>query len=181
MSSVPDRLRSLVQWVLDGVESTVQKRKVLITIGFSLVFLLVCGLLSATKLMWFDEMATYYPAKLPTVSGLIDFFWQGLDVHTPTASLILRANMALFGDNPVANRIPVALGYLVMCLCIFVFVSRRCPAVYAAAAMIFPALSQVFYYATEIRCYGILLGLTGVALVCWQQAAEGRRRRLSIA
>jgi len=47
--------------------------------------------------------------------------------------------------------------------------------------MIFPALTSVFYFATEMRCYGILLGLTGIALVCWQHAAEKRWRRASIA
>jgi hypothetical protein len=130
-------------------------------------------------MMWYDELATYYPAKLPTVAALLDFFRQGLDVHTPTASLLLRVWMKLFGSGPVVDRMPFALGCLVFCISIFVFVSRRCSAVYAAAAMIFPALTLLLYYATEIRCYGILLGFIGLVLVSWQAAADGRKRALA--
>ena len=176
-----DRASSRLERVVTRLASLIERHKYLSVLLYSAFFMLSCALLSATKLFWYDEMATYYPAKLPTVAAVLDFFWKGLDVHTATASLVLRATMALFGDSPVVDRLPFAASYLVCCICIFVFVARRCPAVYAGAAMIFPALTLMFYYATEIRPYGLVLGMTGTALVCWQAAEEGRLRGLSIA
>jgi hypothetical protein len=170
---------SLGKYIL-AIDRAIERHKSWVILVFSAAFCAICSMIAATKMMWFDEMATYYPAKLPAVSDLLRFFREGLDVHTPTASLVLRGDMALFGDSALAIRIPVIAGYLVMCLCIFLFVARRAPAVYAAAAMIFPALTGVFYYATEMRCYGLLLGLTGVAMVCWQQASENRFRAASV-
>jgi len=166
--------------MLDSAAFSIEHHQTLLLCAFSAIFLIVCSLISATKLMWFDEMATYYPARFLSWPDMLAFFGQGLDVHTPTASIVLRASMKFLGDSPVTNRLPFAIGYLVMCLCIFRFVSRRCPAVYAAAAMIFPAVTSVFYYATEIRSYGLLLGLTGVALVCWQAASEGKSRAIAV-
>jgi len=87
--------------------------------------------------------------------------------------MVLRGAIAVFGDHHATNRLPYALGFLLMSVCIFRFVSIRCPATYAAAAMIFPALTGVGYYATEMRAYGLELGAAGVALVAWQEAALG--------
>jgi hypothetical protein len=39
----------------------------------------------------------------------------------------------------------------------------------------------MFYYATELRCYALLLGAIGVAMVAWQRAAEAKKPRLSVA
>ncbi|HYL34753.1 MAG TPA: hypothetical protein VEV17_02440 [Bryobacteraceae bacterium] len=167
--------------VLDRFAAAVESHKILAVLCYGVLFLLICSVVAATKPMWFDELATYYPARLPTVGALLDFFWRGLDVHTATTSLVLRVTMRAFGDGPVTDRMPFAMGYLVLCMSIFIFVVRRCPAIYAAAAMILPMLTASFYFATEIRCYGLLLGFTGIALVSWQAAAEGSKRKLAVA
>jgi hypothetical protein len=172
---------SRIGQVIHSFAAFVEKHKVLVVSCYSLLFLTICTLLAATRPMWYDEMATYYPAKLPTVGALVDFFWKALDMHTPAASLAVRGAIALFGDNPVAARLPMMLGFLVFSISIFIFVAARCPAVYALAAMIFPAVTLMFYYSTEMRCYGLVLGMAGLALVCWQAAADGRRRRLALA
>jgi len=162
------------------VASAVENRKKFVVLGFAAVFLTLCALLAATKLMWFDEFITYYPAKLPTFGAVWDAYAKGTDPHTPIASLFLKACTVLFGDNAVADRLPFSAFFLVLCVCIFQFVSKHCPAVYAGAAMIFPALTTAFYWATEIRGYAMVLGFTGLALLCWQQAGEQRGRVLAI-
>jgi len=115
-----------------------------------------------------------------TVAENIRFFRDGIDVHTPTASLVLRASLAIFGDHPSTNRFPFILGYVVMCLCVYRFVARRLPAVYAAIALLIPALAQTNYYATELRAYALELAFAGLAFLFWQAATEGRRRAFSI-
>jgi hypothetical protein len=170
---------SLTGRLLDKFAAFVERHKALVVLGYSAFLLATCALLSATKLLWYDEMATYYPAKLPTVAAVIDFFQKGLDVHTPVASLVVRGVMDLFGDGPVVDRMPAAIGYLIFCVSLFFFVARRCPAVYGTAAMVFPTLTLMFYYATEMRCYGLVLGLAGTALISWQAATDGKRPMLN--
>src|SRR5207237_1162969 len=72
------------------------------------------------------------------------------------------------------------LGFWLMTVCIFRFVSRRCPPIYAAAAMIFPLITSAFYYACEARPYALVMGFTALALVCWQQILENERRTISL-
>lgn len=164
---------------LDRALATIERRRGLIITAFSAMFLAICALLAATKMMWYDELVTYYPATLP-LRDLLSFFNQALDVHTPTASILVKASMKMFGDGPVVDRLPMIAGFLIMCLAIYGFTARRLPPIYAIAAMIFPAVSGVFYYATELRDYGIELGFAGVALLCWQDAAGGRRRTIAV-
>ena len=88
--------------------------------------------------------------------------------------------MKLFGVNPWALRLPEILGVGVMSLCLFVVVSRRSSAAYGLIAMLLPLVTHVFYYATEARPYGLVLGCAALSLLCWQSAADDHRRVLSV-
>ncbi len=167
--------RRLVLRFADFVE---QHQKLVLSL-YSVLFILVTEFRSASKLLWYDELASYLPAKL-SMAGLWAFFREGLDVHPPLTSLLVKGVIAAVGDNLLTIRLPFILSYLVMCLCIYRFVSRRCPGVYALAAMVFPTIAATYYYATEIRGYAVLLGMTGVALLCWQSASDSRRRIVSV-
>ena len=167
--------RRLVLRFADFVE---QHQKLVLSL-YSILFVLVAEFRSASKLLWYDELASYLPAKL-SMAGLWAFSREGLDVHPPLTSLLVKGMIATVGDNLLTIRLPFILSYLVMCLCIYRFVSRRCPAVYALAAMVFPTIAATYYYATEIRGYAVLMGMTGLALLCWQSASDGRRHILSV-
>jgi hypothetical protein len=43
--------------------------------------------------------------------------------------------------------------------------------------MLFPMVTLAYWYAYEARPHGIVLGFCGIALVCWQAAAEHNARR----
>jgi hypothetical protein len=86
----------------------------------------------------------------------------------------------LFGTGQVASRLPGMVGFWIYCACIFGFVARRAGVCYGLAAMLLPAATQSFRYAFEARSYGLLLGCTGLAMLCWQSAALGERRRWSL-
>jgi hypothetical protein len=145
---------------------------------FALVFVAFNLLRSATKMMWYDELCTYYPALLPNLSDLVSFFTEGHDANTPLASLVTRATIEIFGSSHLTLRLPFTLGFLVMCLAIYRFAVRWVPPVYALAAMVFPAITSAAYYAVELRAYGLVLGFAGAALIAWQEAtAEAARRR----
>jgi len=64
----------------------------------------------------------------------------------------------------------------VFTFCLYRFVARQKPAVYGIVAMLLPSLTGCWFFATAGRPYGILLGCTGVAMLCWQSVSRGNRR-----
>jgi len=51
---------------------------------------------------------------------------------------------------------------------------------YGLVAMIFPSITGAIEYAYEARPYGLVLGFSALALLCWQYAAEIPRRVLPL-
>ncbi len=172
---------TLATWTIAAFERVAlfcEQRSTIIVVLFTILFWLVTCAIAGTKLLDFDEFATYYPAALPTARDTWNFFANGYDTHTPLASLAVRACLAVFGHNPIAIRLPVIFCYWLMCVCIYGFVSRHCGKLYGLAAMVFPSVCSVYFYATEARAYGIILGSTAAALLCWQRASEQDSRRV---
>ena len=132
------------------------------------------------KLLWNDELFTLYIARLPTYADIWSFLATGVEQLPPTFHILARLCMKLFGVNPWALRLPEILGVGVMSFCLFVVVSRRSSAAYGLVAMLLPLVTHVFYYATEARPYGLVLGCAALSLLCWQSAADEHRRVLSL-
>src|SRR5262245_65490298 len=130
--------------------------------------------------MWNDELFTFYTSRLPKVSDIWGALLTGADQIPPLFHLITRAAFALFGVNSLSVRLPEVLGFWVMSLCLFRFVSKRSSALYGFAAMLVPLITVAYDYAYEARPYGLVLGFCGLALLCWQSAAEGHYRKLPL-
>ncbi len=92
-----------------------------------------------------------------------------------------RASLEVLGDGGIAMRLPELLGFLLMSVCVFSFVERRTSPLYGLLAAVFPVATIAYGYAYEARAYGLVLGFSAAALLCWQVAAEGRHRRLAAA
>ena len=146
----------------------------MVVAGLLVMFLVCTSLLGATKLLWYDEFLTYYPAKM-SLPDLFAFYHNALDTQTPTQALLIKAVMSIFGDSHWAVRVPSILGFALACFCIYLFVERRLPRTYAVAAMMFPAATIAIYFATVARPYSLLLGFTALVMVCWQRASEENR------
>lgn len=130
--------------------------------------------------MWNDELFTFYTSRLASISDIWSALLTGADQIPPFFHLLTRTSFSLFGINHLSVRLPEILGFWIMSLCLFHFVSKRSSALYGFAAMLFPLATAAYDYAYEARPYGLLLGLSALSLVCWQSAAEGRRRKLSL-
>lgn len=129
---------------------------------------------AARKPLWFDELFTYYLSGLPTWSDLRSALRQGADLTPLLFHAITRLSAAMFGRGQCGLRIPEIIGFWTMCCCLFRFTSKRHSRLYAITAMLLPLFTASQYYATEARPYGVVLGFCGLALVCWQAAAERR-------
>src|SRR5215813_7592238 len=168
-----DRLDSMLAAALD-------RWKVWVLAVFSISYFAITSVLAWYKLLWNDELFTLYIARLPTYADIWSFLASGVEQLPPTFHILSRLCMKLFGMNPWALRLPEILGVGVMSLCLFVVVSRRSSAAYGLIAMLLPLVTHVFYYATEARPYGLVLGCAALSLLCWQSAADDRRRVLSL-
>jgi 4-amino-4-deoxy-L-arabinose transferase-like glycosyltransferase len=82
------------------------------------------------------------------------------------------AEIRLFGVNPPVLRLPSLLGFLLMQVCLFYFVRRIASERAGGVALAFPAITGAFEYTMNIRPYGLLLGLFGLAMLSWSTAVR---------
>jgi Dolichyl-phosphate-mannose-protein mannosyltransferase len=157
-----------------------EKRKLWLLCCLSILYLMVTIPIASRKLMWNDEFYTYYIAVLPHISNIWSVLLSGVDLNPPFVYLTTHASFALLGVNHISLRLPEVLGFWVMSLCLFQFVSKRSSALYGSVAMLFPLVSDAYYYATEARPYALLLGFSGLSLLCWQAAVGGHARTRSL-
>jgi len=87
------------------------------------------------------------------------------------------AGIRLFGVNPALLRLPSVFGFLLMQICLFYFVRRVASERAAIFALAFPAITGAFGYTMQIRPYGVLLGLFGLAILSWQTAVRREAHR----
>ncbi|MEO8129608.1 MAG: glycosyltransferase family 39 protein [Bryobacteraceae bacterium] len=135
---------------------------------------------ASSRPLWFDEIFTAYLARLGSTTQLWSALAEATDVTPPLFNLITRTSVLVFGPTELALRLPAVAGFWLMGLCIFVFVRKRASILYAAAALLIPICIEAGVYASEARPYGLVLGGCGLALACWQAAADGSRRWAAI-
>jgi hypothetical protein len=157
----------------------VESRTTLILVVFSLGYLALMHHAAPGRAMWIDEYITFYIARLRP-SEIWVALLTGAESHPPPFLLLTHASMRLFGSNPFAMRLPAILGFLLMELCLFRFVAKRATRLLALTAILVPFTTRAVSYAMEARGYGLLLGFTGLSLICWQAAADSPRRKFAI-
>src|SRR5262249_54774840 len=135
----------------------------------------VTCVLASYKLLFNDELYTLYISRVSRMSDIWAALMTGGEQTLSLLYWITRGMLAIFGENPLAIRLPEVIGYWVMSICLFSFVSRRAPAVYGFLAMLFPLVTEAYIYAYEARSYALVLGFMGLALLCWQSTAAERR------
>jgi hypothetical protein len=91
--------------------------------------------------------------------------------------LVTFLGLHLFGLRPMLLRLPSLVGFLAMQVCLFHFVRRIASERVAVLALALPLITGAFGYTLQIRPYGLLLGLFGVAMLSWQTAVRREERR----
>ena len=129
--------------------------------------------LAARRMLWFDELFTLRAARS---TDLWSWLSTGADPNPPLMYLAARLGLAVTGSERLGPRFPAILGVWTFCVSLWVFAARRVGPAVAWLAALAPLVTDVLPYAAEGRPYGLLLGETGLALIAWQAAADGRRR-----
>ena len=143
----------------------------------ALTFLLLTAALSTywshSKLMDNDEFLSYYGDSAATLTDVVRIQLRyPISLDPPTYHLLSHLSMDLFGRNEMAMRVPALLGFLLFQASLFVFVRRMAGSRAAIVALLLPIAGTAYFYSVIGRPYGLLVGLYGMSLVCWQTAAR---------
>lgn len=162
----------------DRLSEALSRKKYVVLVLFSVAYVFETCYFASRKLFWFDELFTIYISRLPDLASIWHALSEGVDANPPLLYELTRVSELLFGEGPVAARLPGILGFGIFCLCLFRFVSIRSSALGGIVSMLFPLVTGASWYAYDARSYGAVLGFGGVALICWQGAAMRSERRL---
>jgi hypothetical protein len=143
------------------------------------IWLAVIGLVFTTatlwrasvKLLWYDELYTFYIAQKGSPAKIWTALMSGVDLNPPLLYVFTRAGQLIAGDNELGTRLPAIAGFSLMMISLYLIVALRFTTPYALQAMLFPAVSGAYLYAYEARSYGVVLGCAAFAMLCWQRAA----------
>lgn len=141
----------------------------------SLFFFADACLRASQKYFWFDELCSLAIVQLPTFSDSWQAVLHGADFNPPLFYVIMRATHQALGDGLIAQRIPAMAGIWTFCVSLGVVAWRRGGGLPGITALLFPLATIAGYYAAEARPHAIVLGFTGLAIVCWHRINESER------
>lgn len=160
----------------EGFRDFCNKRTLWVLIGFSFFYFVITCAIASKRMLWNDELYTLYISRLGSLSDILAALSTGADQNPPSFYLLTQGFLNWLGVTQLAIRLPEVVGVLAMSLCLFRFVSKRSSSLYGIVALVFPLTTIAYEYAYEARPYGLVLGFSGVALLCWQGATESPRR-----
>ncbi len=141
---------------------------------------LVCSLVQDLRLkMFYDELFTLYMAQQGSPVEIVNATFAGMDASPPLYPILVSPLLHIVGQDALAVRLPSTLGFSAMLLFVLAFCHCRMPAVYSFIAALLVGVSSNFF-ATEGRCYGLVLGCAAGALFFWQAAHRRRKRGRAI-
>lgn len=144
------------------------------------MLLLVCAVVRGLRdKMWIDELYTLHMSRQASPGEIVKATLEGCDGAPPLYAMVVHSILPWVGREALAVRLPSSLGFCGMVLCLLAFCRRRLPALYSLVAVLL-ACNACLEYSTEGRCYGLVLCCAAGALLCWQTAADGRRRIVAI-
>jgi len=141
--------------------------------GFVALYAATTLVLATRRHLWFDELFTYYIVRQPSIGDVLDVLRTGVEPLPPFFYLLTRGSIELFGDGPVGMRLPGLIGVLLACVSLYILVSRRSTRLHGVLAMFVPLVTTAYSFAPEARPYGLVLGLSAAALLCWQLRCDG--------
>jgi hypothetical protein len=178
MKRTPDLSQALLQTYLALCS---YRHLALVLVGaFTMGYFAATCVLASGKPFRSDELYTYQIARLPSAAAVWRTWLESDEAAQPVIHLATHFFGSAIGFSHVNARLPDMLGFWVMCVCIFVFLSRRtCPMV-AWIGMLLPLTApQVYFYAYEMRGYGIVLACSAAAVVCWDLTNHSEWRRVA--
>ncbi len=158
----------------------IEKRPARFTAIFTVIYFFGAVCAASHRYFVFDEIITSYIAGVPDIRQIWTLIGKGIELNPPLPFWIAWSIDHTVGWNEVTSRIPAIFGYWLMCFCLYWFVRRRCGVVFGFVAFLMPIFTFTAWESAIARGYGLMLGMSGLALLGWQTAADGERRKLGL-
>ena len=152
--------------------------------GTLVVFYLAVVLAQATlKLVWADELITFYISRQPGLMGIWNALKAGTDPNPPLIHILVKASTAYFGNNAVGMRVPAILCGLLAIGAMWWMLRRWVRPTFALAGVLAFMASRGFDYAYDARSYAPMMGFAMASLALWIASGErtGWRRHVALA
>jgi 4-amino-4-deoxy-L-arabinose transferase-like glycosyltransferase len=166
------RFRSLCDHSLRAIE----QHRAGTLLGICVSAMVIAVSVASMRLLWFDELVTFYIAKTNSFRGIWHALEMGADPNPPLSSVLVMFSTRLFGDGQLAVRLPSIIAGVGAVLCLFLFLNRRLPVVSSAIGTLFFMSTRAFDYSYEARSYALTSCFCILSLLLWRAAVEGERR-----
>lgn len=177
--NVRTRTATSLDRVLRRADDFIERTAPVSAIGLIVLFAVWGWFASRAARLGFDELLELSAATAATTRGVISTLAAGVDFNPPLSHFLVRASDSLFGGSDWALRLPSFLGFTALLLFLYRFVSGQLGRAYGIIAMLVILCMPVREYAVQSRPYGIVLGLSGLSLLLYRSATQGRRRALA--
>lgn len=159
-----------------GLDALWTRRPASFWLPFTLLLAVVSIALANYRMFWHDELGTALTTANPGGYPITTRLRGCVDMMPPFYFVITQAVTAPFGVNEISLRLPSLFGVWLACFSFYWLVRRELSAL-AAVAGVFALLSTgIRFFLWEARSYGLLAGLEGLGVLCWQRCEEPRRR-----
>lgn len=150
-------------------------------IAFLILTASIALLWSHYQLLWSDELCAILTGSISSLGRLIHIELTAPISFDPIGyNALIHGVIYLFGASALALRLPSMCGYLLMQVCLFYFVRRIATERAATFALAFPAVVGISFYSVQGRPYGLLLGLSALAMLSWQTATRRNSQRTGV-
>lgn len=149
--------------------------------GVALIYFMLVIPLALIKLLWADEFITFYIAKLNNIRAIWAALSLGADPNPPLSHILVMWSMRLFGDSALAVRLPAILTSFLGVVCLYLFLKKHLPVIYAAAGACFFMSTAAFNYSYESRSYALMLGFAMLSLLLWRESIDGYHQGWALA
>lgn len=156
----------------------VSASRVLVVAVFTVLYFLPTVFLSRIKLFWDDEFFTLYLARATDWKDLLHALATGADQHPPSFYYLTHWIIGILGTGHVTLRLTAIVGFWLLCVCLYEIVRSLTTPMWGIVGMLFPLTTNLYYYATEARGYGLVTGFSSLALLCWLKSTSYQRRRI---
>jgi len=127
---------------------------------------------AALKLVWADELITFYISQQPGFGGIWRALQAGADPNPPLMHLLVKASTALVGGNALGMRLPAIVCVLLAIGAMWWMLGRWVQPVFALVGMLAFMATRGFDYAYDARSYAPMMGFAMASLALWMLASD---------
>jgi len=123
------------------------------------------------KILWHDELFTFYIANSPTAAKMINSMVH-IDWQPPLIFVTAWLSQHLFGVNEFGTRLPSTIAFYAAGIGVVFILKRRIGVLWASIPVMLFWFSFYFKYAAEARPYGLLTAFFVLSVHCYLRATD---------